>query len=159
MSTATTPLDGSVQSDVQYFYSCEDSTLTDTIAAIVSAIMAVVFVVLIVCIVQAIKKRRQQQQSNRLRHPIVHTVAPGVFHSDLATSRNVLGSNRGRQQNGRPAILNQQSQYHNVPSTSRASHYTLSASSSASVPQSGDAVALQLPLPSTALSAASRNNR
>lgn len=81
MSTATTPFDGSVRSDVQYFYSCEDSTLTDTIAAVVSAIMAVVFVVLIVCIVQAIKKRRQQQQSNRHRQPIVHTVAPGVFHS------------------------------------------------------------------------------
>ncbi|CAG5128541.1 unnamed protein product [Candidula unifasciata] len=158
MTTSDTPNDGSVQSDVQYFYSCDHRTLTDTIAAIVSAVMAVVFVVLIVCIIQAIKKHRQQHRGNRLRQPVVHTIAPGGFHLDVTAYRREIDSDRGRQES-ESTSLDQESENHTEPSTSRMSDFNLSASFSASNPPSGDAVALQLPLTPSALSTATGSNR
>ncbi|GFO25049.1 hypothetical protein PoB_005155400 [Plakobranchus ocellatus] len=62
----------------------EDESLTDVVAALVSAILALTFLILVFCLIQIIKKRRRQQQGQRLDQPIVHTISTGAFTASAA---------------------------------------------------------------------------
>ncbi|KAH9507434.1 hypothetical protein Btru_058070 [Bulinus truncatus] len=68
-------------------------SITDTIAAIVSAILALVFLIMIVCLIQVIKKRRREQRSNRTNRQIIQTITPQTFGTNIGAYRHVPASN------------------------------------------------------------------
>ena len=57
----------------------DEESLSDVVAALVSAILALTFLLLLFCIIQIIKKRRRQLQGLRLNQPVIQTISPGAF--------------------------------------------------------------------------------
>lgn len=77
--------DPEVESNRQVEDDEKDFNMTDTIAAVVSAILAVIFLVMVVCVIQLIKKRRRERQGSRLNRPVIQTVTPASFGASKFT--------------------------------------------------------------------------
>ncbi|CAL1532524.1 unnamed protein product [Lymnaea stagnalis] len=84
--------DPEVEANNKFQDDARDFNLTDTIAAIISAVLAVVFLIMVVCLIQVIKKRRRERQGNRLNRPIIHTITPPTFGANVGAYRHVPAS-------------------------------------------------------------------
>ncbi|KAI8790392.1 hypothetical protein BgiBS90_008316 [Biomphalaria glabrata] len=87
------PNDSEVETNQTFSNDDSSFSITDTIAAIVSAILALVFLIMIVCLIQVIKRRRQERQGNRLNRQVVHTITSQTFGANLGAYQHVPISN------------------------------------------------------------------
>ncbi|RUS82651.1 hypothetical protein EGW08_009604 [Elysia chlorotica] len=65
-------------------HNVDEESLSDVVAALVSAILALTFLLLLICIIRIIKKRRRQLQGMRFNQPVIQTISPGAFTASTA---------------------------------------------------------------------------